>query len=97
MSNIIVIYQNIYIRQMCGSFILVYKMVTLGWIESLTLSPIHAKMIIHQALNIWWCTHTKKMQENDKNSTSTYQWKIFILVSSPFRTKWKSGEENQWQ
>ena len=62
---------------MCGSFILVCKMVTLGRIESLTLTPIHCKIITHQAVNIKYCTRAPKMNENDKNSTSPYERKIF--------------------
>ena len=54
---------------MCGSSILVCKMMTLGLIDSPSLSHIHCKMIIHQAVNIWLCAHTLKMyaHANDKN------------------------------
>ena len=67
---------------MCGRFILVCKMVSLGQIESPTLSHIHCRMIIHQAVNIWLCTQTPKMHvhENDKN-------RKYFLGSSPFREK----------
>ena len=56
---------------MCGSFLLVCKMVTLGQIEYLKLTPIHCKMITHQAVNLQQCTHTPKMHGNDKDRTST--------------------------
>ena len=52
MYDIIVIYKNSYIRQMCGSFILDGKMVTLGRIDSLTLTPIHRKKINNQEVKI---------------------------------------------
>ena len=68
MSNIVVI--KIYIMQMRGSFILVCKMVTLGRIYSLTLTPIHCKIINRQAVNMWRYTCTQKMHANDKELTS---------------------------
>ena len=51
---------------MCSSFILVCKMVALGQIESPTLSHIHCKMIIHQAVKILWCTCTPEIHTNAK-------------------------------
>ena len=42
-STIVVILKNSYIRQICGSFTLVCKIVTLGQIDSPTLSHIHYK------------------------------------------------------
>ena len=66
--------ENSYIRQMCGSFILVCKL--LLWGEySFLLTPIHSKGITHQAVNIWWCIRTHKMHTTDNNSTSPYEWK----------------------
>ena len=56
---------------MCGSFILVFKMVISGGIESLILTPIQCKMITHQSVKIMWFTRTSKMQANDENITSS--------------------------
>ena len=60
---------------MCGSFILVCKMVTLGRMESPNLSPIHCKMTICQAV-LRRCTRTRMIKKEN----------IFLL-SSPFREK----------
>ena len=55
---------------MCAIFISVCKMVTLGQIKSLTLTPVHYKIITQQAVNIRKCTLIPKMCMDNKNNTS---------------------------
>ena len=57
-------------------------MVTLGRIEFPTLSPIHSKTKIHQAVKIWLCTCTPKMHAHDNDKTEH-----ILLVSILFREK----------
>ena len=38
--------------------------------------------ITHQSVKIWWCTFTERNNKNDRNSTSPYKLKEF-MVSSP--------------
>ena len=69
---------------MCASFILVCKMVTLGRIESPTIGTIDWKMIIHLAVNIWWCTRTITILVPIRDQDPTVHFtKLFWMAMDP--------------
>ena len=70
---------------MCGSFILVCKMVNFGQIESLTLTTIHRKLITHQEVNIWWCTGLLLIWISTHSSVPIWHVNLAVLTYSVWK------------